>query len=194
MNIAAPDREVVPGGSSYWSSLDWEVRQSIDAFIDAGFLRLMLGTLMNIIASRTAIPEHKTCFYVDEAAQLGFMPQLLEALTLMRSYGLQCTTYWQDLSQIQYHYPTGWQGIVNNSAVLQIFGIKNHWVARSLADIVGVEARQLLQMLPDEQLLVHEGKNIHTARRLYPRQHFRRHSHWYACQVFAGRVHAPYAF
>ena|ERR1700722_12344442 len=132
----------------------------------AGFLRLMLGTLMNIIASRTAIPEHKTCFYVDEAAQLGFMPQLLEALTLMRSYGLQCTTYWQDLSQIQYHYPTGWQAIVNNSAVLQIFGIKNHWVARSLADIVGVEARQLLQMLPDEQLLVHEGKNIHTARRL----------------------------
>jgi hypothetical protein len=36
MNVAAPDREVVSGGSSYWSSLDWEVRQSIDAFIEAG--------------------------------------------------------------------------------------------------------------------------------------------------------------
>ena len=34
--MTAPDREVVAGGSSYWSSLDWEVRQSIDAFIEAG--------------------------------------------------------------------------------------------------------------------------------------------------------------
>jgi type IV secretion system protein VirD4 len=126
----------------------------------------MLGTLMNIIANRTEIPEHKTCFFVDEAAQLGHVPQLLDALTLMRSYGLQCTTYWQDLSQIQHHYPTAWQAIINNSAVLQIFGLKNHFVARSLADLVGVDARQLLQMPDDEQMLVHNGKNIHFARRL----------------------------
>ncbi len=132
----------------------------------AGFLRLMLGTLMNIIVNRTEIPEHKTCFYVDEAAQLGHVPQLLDALTLMRSYGLQCTTYWQDLSQIQLHYPTGWQAIINNSAVLQIFGLKNHFVARSLADLIGVDARQLLLMPDDQQMLVHNGKNMHTARRL----------------------------
>ncbi|KAI0002249.1 hypothetical protein BJV74DRAFT_43051 [Russula compacta] len=36
MNGAAPDREALSGGSPYWSSLDWEVRQSIDAFIEAG--------------------------------------------------------------------------------------------------------------------------------------------------------------
>ncbi len=36
MNVSAPDRETVSVGSSYWSSLDWEVRQSIDAFIEAG--------------------------------------------------------------------------------------------------------------------------------------------------------------
>ncbi|KAI0000996.1 hypothetical protein BJV77DRAFT_958673 [Russula vinacea] len=44
MNVAAPDRETVSGGSSYWSSLDWEVRQSIDAFIEAGE-----GTLGEIV-------------------------------------------------------------------------------------------------------------------------------------------------
>ena len=36
MNIAAPDREAIYGASSHWSSLDWEVRQSIDAFLEAG--------------------------------------------------------------------------------------------------------------------------------------------------------------
>ncbi|HTA31342.1 MAG TPA: TraM recognition domain-containing protein, partial [Candidatus Cybelea sp.] len=130
------------------------------------FLRLMLGTLMNIIATRTSIPEQKTCFYVDEAAQLGYMPQLLEALTLLRSYGLQCATYWQDLSQIQFHYPNAWQAIINNSAVLQIFGLKNHLVARSLAEIVGIDARRLLDMADNEQLVVHNGKDLHFARRL----------------------------
>lgn len=132
----------------------------------AGLLRLLLGTLMNIIASRTGMPEQKTCFYVDEAAQLGYMPQLLEALTLLRSYGLQCTTYWQDLSQIQHHYPTAWQAILNNSAVLQIFGLKNQFAARGLAEIVGLDARQLVQMADDEQLIVHNGKDIHFAKRL----------------------------
>jgi hypothetical protein len=44
MNVAAPDREVVVGGSSYWASLDWEVRQSIDAFVEAGE-----GTLSEIL-------------------------------------------------------------------------------------------------------------------------------------------------
>jgi hypothetical protein len=44
MNVAAPDREAVSCGSSYWSSLDWEVRQSIDAFIEAGE-----GTLGEIV-------------------------------------------------------------------------------------------------------------------------------------------------
>ena len=36
MGVTPPDREVTTSGSSYWSSLDWEVRQSIDAFIEAG--------------------------------------------------------------------------------------------------------------------------------------------------------------
>ncbi|KAH9067691.1 hypothetical protein EDB87DRAFT_20929 [Lactarius vividus] len=40
MGVAAPDRE----GTPYWSSLDWEVRQSIDAFIESGE-----GTLGDII-------------------------------------------------------------------------------------------------------------------------------------------------
>lgn len=132
----------------------------------SGLLRLLLGTLMNIIATRTSIPAQKTCFYVDEAAQLGYMPQLLEALTLLRSYGLQCTTYWQDLSQIQHHYPTAWQAILNNSALLQIFGLKNQFAARGLAEIVGVDARQLVEMADDEQLVLHNGKHIHIAKRL----------------------------
>ncbi|KAH9032584.1 hypothetical protein EDB85DRAFT_1203388 [Lactarius pseudohatsudake] len=44
MGVAAPDREVSASGSPYWSSLDWEVRQSIDAFIESGE-----GTLGDII-------------------------------------------------------------------------------------------------------------------------------------------------
>ncbi|KAI9452812.1 hypothetical protein F5148DRAFT_496468 [Russula earlei] len=44
LTVAAPDREAISGGPSYWSSLDWEVRQSIDAFVEAGE-----GTLSDIV-------------------------------------------------------------------------------------------------------------------------------------------------
>jgi hypothetical protein len=34
--VPAADCEVVANGSSYWSSLGWEVRQNINAFIEVG--------------------------------------------------------------------------------------------------------------------------------------------------------------
>jgi hypothetical protein len=53
MGVMALDREVVANGSSYWSSLDWEV-ESIDAFIEASE-----GTLGDIFQiAREKLPPH----------------------------------------------------------------------------------------------------------------------------------------
>ncbi|KAI0262176.1 hypothetical protein BC834DRAFT_400421 [Gloeopeniophorella convolvens] len=46
IGVSPADREAANGDSSYWSSLDWEVRQGIDVFVEAGE-----GSLGNIIAT-----------------------------------------------------------------------------------------------------------------------------------------------
>jgi hypothetical protein len=56
MGVTPPDREVVANGSSYWSSLDWEVRQSIDAFIEAG--EGTLGDIFQIAREKTWLSRH----------------------------------------------------------------------------------------------------------------------------------------
>jgi type IV secretion system protein VirD4 len=64
------------------------------------FLRLWISALMSLIMRRRSRPEKSTLFILDEAAQLGPLNELRTAVTLMRGYGLQTWTFWQDLSQL----------------------------------------------------------------------------------------------
>jgi type IV secretion system protein VirD4 len=93
-------------------------------------LRLWVGTLLTVISRRPRIPKQRTLFLIDECAQLGTLSALRQAITLHRGSGLQTWTFWQDLSQLRHLYPNDWQTIVNNSGVLEVFGINNHLMAK----------------------------------------------------------------
>ena len=49
--------------------------------------------------------ENSTLMLLDEAAQLGTLPQLRQAITLLRGYGVRVWSFWQDLSQLINLYP-----------------------------------------------------------------------------------------
>src|SRR3546814_14619691 len=55
---------------------------------------------------RRARPEASTLFVLDEAAQLGTFNELRQAVTLLRGYGLQTWSFWQDASQLSIPNPT----------------------------------------------------------------------------------------
>lgn len=63
-------------------------------------IRLWVGTLLNLIMMRSHTPEDRTLFILYEAAQLGHMSLLTKSITLLRGYGLQTWSFWQDLSQL----------------------------------------------------------------------------------------------
>ena len=86
-------------------------------------LRLWVATLLTAVCRRKEIPPQRTLFLLDEAAQLGTLPVLRQAVTLLRGYGLQVFTFWQDLSQLKLLYPQDWPTILNNSGVLALFGL-----------------------------------------------------------------------
>jgi type IV secretion system protein VirD4 len=103
---------------------------------------------------------------LDECAQLGALPQLRTALTLLRGYGVTVWSLWQDLSQLKHLYPTDWETVLNNSAVVQAFGMTNGWMAKACADVLGVSTDRLLRLECGEQVLLRSGRGPQVIGRL----------------------------
>jgi type IV secretion system protein VirD4 len=120
-------------------------------------LILWIGTLLQAITSRKYIPRQRTLFLLDECAQLGSFQFLETVITLCRGYGLQAWSFWQDMGQIKQLYPIGWMTMVNNCAVLQVFGAKNYMVASEFASMIGVETDAIRKLQEHEQVLIIDG-------------------------------------
>lgn len=121
-------------------------------------LRLWVHTLMTRITVRNGRPEKSTLFILDEAAQLGTFDALRSAVTLLRGYGLQTWSFWQDASQLQRLYPHDWETMINNCRAVQCFGANTMLAARTMASLVGYhKPDQLLELDDDEMLLQISG-------------------------------------
>lgn len=129
-------------------------------------LRLWLGTLFNVLLRRKHQPTLSTLLLLDEAAQFGYLPQLKTALTLGRGFGVRCWTFWQDLGQLQQNYPNDWPTIINNSGVLQVFGMTNGWMAKGCAELLGLELHELLKMNKTDQALMMPSQDAQVVRRV----------------------------
>jgi len=117
-------------------------------------LRLWLGSLVACITRRRARPAMSTLFMLDEAAQLGELPQLRQAVTLLRGYGLHTWSFWQDASQLQLLYPRDWKTMVNNCHVLQCFGALNQVAGDGMAELTGYrDGAAVLDLTRDEMVL-----------------------------------------
>ncbi len=129
-------------------------------------LKLWIGSLIAAITRRQAAPPQPTLFILDEAAQLGPLPQLRQAITLLRGYGLQTWSFWQDVSQLQRLYPADWETMVNNCKVLQAFGSNNMNAARGVASLTGYPRPwEVLDLDFNEMILLIGGDEAVIAQR-----------------------------
>jgi type IV secretion system protein VirD4 len=129
-------------------------------------LRLWVHTLMGQITSRTGRPRHSTLFILDEAAQLGAFDGLRRAITLMRGYGLQTWSFWQDPSQLQHLYPNDWPSMVNNCRAVQCFGANTMMAAEAMARLVGYDLPMQLLELEDNEILLQLSGDLPVIARL----------------------------
>jgi type IV secretion system protein VirD4 len=128
-------------------------------------IRLWVGTLLTVVTRRAVMPAQRTLFLLDECAQLGSLPILRQAITLLRGSGLQTWTIWQDLSQLRQLYPNDWPTMVNNSGVLQVFGLPNANMAKEWAELMG-QGWETLHQLASEDAVVHrQGMGVTICRR-----------------------------
>ncbi|MEM8798672.1 MAG: type IV secretory system conjugative DNA transfer family protein [Pseudomonadota bacterium] len=132
----------------------------------AQLLRLWVGAILKAIMRRRHRPELSTIFLLDEAAQLGSFAPLRQAITLLRGYGLQTWSFWQDTSQLVNAFPTTWRTLINNCRVVQAFGAPNMSAAQSIANLFEIRrAETILDMEHDEMLVQISGDDAFVARR-----------------------------
>lgn len=141
----------------------WRRGDAIDIFLifppdklesHRALLRLLVGTLLVVLMRRTQMPVQRTLLLIDEAAQLGKLPHLKTALTLLRGYGVIVWTLWQDLSQLRSAFDADWETVLNNSGVVQVFGLTNGRMAAACGEVLGMPGPPLLHLGPDEQVLL----------------------------------------
>ena len=130
-------------------------------------LKLLFGTLLTAVTRRKMIPPQRTFFVIDEAAALGkdFEP-LLTACTLLRGYGLQVLTAWQDVAQMKSRYPTDWPTILNNASALLTFGAGHYAACKDLGELTGIDPKELMTMKPDQAVLSVRGEGVRIVRRM----------------------------
>ncbi len=120
----------------------------------SSLLRLWIGTIITVITRRRKQPEKHTLLLIDEAAQLGTLPQLRQAITLLRGYGVRVWTFWQDISQLRNLYPNDWETILNNCRVQQYFGATTGIAAQTVSTVSGYgTAYDVMDLESDELIL-----------------------------------------
>jgi len=132
----------------------------------APLLRIWIAGLMKLILNRRRKVERPTLFMLDEAAQLGDFPPLRKAITLLRGYGLQTWSFWQDLSQLKRLYPNDWETMYNNCRAHQFFGITTPYLAEQVSGLtLHDDLFEILELDRDEMLLGLAGERPVIAQR-----------------------------
>jgi type IV secretion system protein VirD4 len=125
----------------------------------AALLRLWVGAFMSILTRRSAAPEKKTLLVIDEAAQLGNMPEITKMTTLLRGYGVRLWTFWQDLSQLKSLYPLEWKTLLNNCSTIQFFGFNAMLAVKEANEVIGwFHEFDMMNLKENEQVLI-RGKS-----------------------------------
>ena len=129
-------------------------------------LRVWLGTLIAILASRKARPTHPDLLLIDEAAQLGRLDELLTASSLLRGYGVRTWTFWQSIGQMEGIWGAHHREFLDNASVLSVFGAGNAAAATAASELTGVPFEDLLGMPKGHQALAMSGCQPRICRRI----------------------------
>jgi type IV secretion system protein VirD4 len=105
----------------------------------AGLLRLWLGCLLRIITRGKATEKNPVLFLVDEAAHIGKMQALEDAVTLMRGMGIRLWLFFQSIEQLRTCFGDNAATVLDNLATQQYFAITSYETAEAVSKRIGDE-------------------------------------------------------
>ena len=102
-------------------------------------IRLWITMAMSAMtrSSRKPADGCPVLFMLDEMAQLGSLPMMKQAVSLLAGYGMSIWMVWQDLSQLKALYEHDWPTFLANAKIQQFFGINDHETAKYISEMLG---------------------------------------------------------
>ena len=103
----------------------------------APLARVTFGTIIRVITRGKASEKNPVLFLIDEAAHLGRMQVLEDAVTLMRGYGIRLWLFFQSVGQLQKIYGDNAQTILENLGDQQYFCVNGYESLEHLSKTIG---------------------------------------------------------
>ena len=113
-------------------------REYLSAF--APWLRLVISSCYYACthdAAKKPRPSQRIVFLLDEFANLGYMQNIKEAVSLGGGYGLTMWLILQDLAQLKREYRSEWESFLANCDVIQAFAIQDPFTSQKFAQLLG---------------------------------------------------------
>lgn len=103
----------------------------------APLMRMWLGTILRVVTKGQANESRKVLFLIDEAAHIGRVKALEDALTLMRGMGVRLWFFFQSLDQLKKCFGEHFQTALDNFDTQQFFGTNSFETADAISKKLG---------------------------------------------------------
>ncbi len=103
----------------------------------APLMRLWLGMILRIITRGVPDDRNRVLFLIDEAAHLGKIQVLEDAVTLMRGMGIRLWFFYQSITQLHTCFGEKASTIIDNIETQQYFGINSFFAADEISKRIG---------------------------------------------------------
>lgn len=100
-------------------------------------LRMWIGSLLRAVLRGGLQEKHKVHFVIDEAASLGHMDALDDAVDKYRAYGVRLQLYYQSLGQLKKCWPEGGDQTLLSNTTQIYFGVADNETAKTVSDRLG---------------------------------------------------------
>jgi type IV secretion system protein VirD4 len=105
----------------------------------AALLRLWIGSMLRAVVRGGLQDRRKVHFILDEAASLGHMDALNDAVDKYRGYGVRLQFYYQSLGQLKKCWPEGQDQTLLSNVTQVFFGVNDNETAKYVSERLGKE-------------------------------------------------------
>ena len=130
------------------------------ARVQSPLIRLWTGSFLRGVVRAGVRNKHRVHFVLDEAATLGHMECIDDALDKYRKFGVRLQLYYQSLGQLKKCFPDGQDQTVLSNTTQVFFGVNDYQTADYIRH--GLAIRPLLWKAVEPQR-VGLGSNLNTA-------------------------------
>jgi type IV secretion system protein VirD4 len=103
----------------------------------SALLRLWIGSLLQAVVKGGLHQKHKVHFVLDEAASLGHMESLDDAVDKYRAYSVRLQFYYQSLGQLKLCWPEGREQTLMSNVTSVFFGVNDPDTAEYVSKRLG---------------------------------------------------------